>query len=351
MDLFEFNIDDLAKDTSKEEEEKETKLEETEEVEEKEETNLESSQEQEDVEEQHENQEQKQNQEEDFEEQTEVNANPVKDTYDILNDFLPLNEIEDLDEDKLRQELAQEVPQKLFMSYVESRPSILQDLLTYGVNLTEEDAQEKLISYFNKFVKPSDKAYDLDTEEGARQFLLDSEEFKEPFLNDIEEINLTIDRWEDSGKLIENAKKYQDRAERFKAKEKEKLRLEAEARSKEAAQKEVQFRQSLKSEIENMPWDMQMKQKTINALNPEYISQVNKSIQSSPKAIVQLANLYNYFKDGNFDELFNILEGKAESNKNKQVKKTIAQDSLSKRINKNTSTSTKQIKGFVPQLV
>lgn len=344
MELFEFNIP-LETDESKET--VETKVEEVESTE-TESQEIEQEQEQNDDTTES---EEASNESATSEESDEIlNTDPVVETYSILKDFLPLNEIEDPNEDKLRQELSTEVPQKLFMSFVESQADELQELLSYGVNLPQDgNINQKLGEYFNKYMKPQDKEFDLETPEGARQYLESSEEFNDPFLGDNEERDLVLDRLEDSGKLVERAKKYKTRVDNRLSKEKEQTRLQAERDNAKRKEEEIKYRNSLKTEIEKMPWDMNMKQRTIQNLSSKSISTKNTEIKKSPRAIVQLANIYQYFENGNFDKLFDILEGKDTSKKNKSKQKTIAKDSLSKKLNKNNKTTTK-VKGFVPQL-
>lgn len=345
MNLFEFDTNAIIKGDGKEEEKLETKVEETQ-VEDVSEGSTEE------VEETPETQETVEEIEEVETDTADDSSDPVRDTYQILQDFLPLNDIEDLDEEKLRQTLENDVPQTLFMSFVESKPQAFQELLTYSMNFTDEEVIPKMQEYFNKYMKPKEVSFDLETDEGARKYLSSNEEFTDPFLGDEEDMNMVLDRWEDSGKLIEKAKSYQEKISKRTEQQKKQDRLEAENQAKLKQERELKFKQSLRQEIDSMPWSKEMKTKTISALNPKHVNHVNEQVKQSPKAIAQLANIYSYFEDGSFDKLFEILEGKKQSGKAKEVKERIVEDSLAKRLNRNSSsTASTRIKGFVPQLV
>lgn len=261
----------------------------------------------------------------------------VATVYETLADFVPFEDKpEEVTEDWVREQLSEKLPQKLFMQYADSRPSALQELLVYGSSLTEEDAVEKLSEYFNKYIKPTE-VVEINDVTTAREFLQNSKEFKE-FIEDDEDREALLDRWEDADKIVSEAKKYQEKLDRKKEASKERVKQEAQQAENQRLTERKKFNDGIKSELESSSWDQNMKQRTVNALNPTFIKQVNDDIKQSPLAVVQLANIYSYFKGGNFNELFELLEGKKRSNKTKETKDSIAKDSLGRQLQKTAKT-------------
>lgn len=268
------------------------------------------------------------------EEEEPTNINTI---YSVLKDFIPLDETEKVDEDFLRGQL-NELPSKLFMDYVDNRPQIVKDLLQYQANL-DNPTSEQLATFFKDYLQPTDIKYDIDSVEGARQYLKSLPEFTK-FYKTEDRIEQGLDILEDGGEIVERAKEFYSEGEskRKAAKEAELQRVAQEKKSKE--EKQAAFTKALQDEASKLEWELSRKQKALNQINPDNISNKWSAISTNPKHLIQFGNILDYY-DGEkgFQALYDVLEGKIKSQKNLEKKKIIETDSLGKVINKsNTRT-------------
>lgn len=271
------------------------------------------------------------------EEETEVVPTNIDTIYSVLKDFVPLEETEKVDEEFLRKQL-NGLPSKLFMDYVDNRPQIVKDLLQYQSSL-DNPTPEHLATFFKDYLQPTEVKHDIETTEGARQYLKSLPQFTK-FYKTEDRIEQGLDILEDGGEIIERAKEFYQEGEvqRKAAKEAELQRVIQENKDKEV--KQAAFDKALQDEAAKLTWELSRKQKALNQLNKDNVSNKWNSISTNPKHLIEFGNILDYYTQENgFQALYNVLEGKIKSQENLQKKKTIETDSLGRAINKgNTRT-------------
>lgn len=280
----------------------------------------------------------------DVEQEVETTADitSVQSVYDVLKDYVPLNEGE-VNEDFLRSEL-ENLPSKFFLNYVESRPQIVQDLLTFQAN-AEEVTPESLATFFETYLKPK-TTFDIETTEGAREYLKTRPELKKFYKTD-EKLDMALDTMEDDNELLDRAKELWQEDE-VKREEAKKNKIEEEKRNKEEkAKAQLLFAKQIQDEVEKLPWDKKAKEEALREINATNISTKWQSISTNPSHLPQFGKLLSYYtKETGFQKLFDILEGKNKSKSAQELKKTISQDSLGKVLNRNPPKEKDNIEDF-----
>lgn len=274
--------------------------------------------------------------EEELEKETEGTTD-VNTLYTVLKDFIPLEDSDKVDEDFLRDQL-NTLPSKLFMNYVDNRPQIVKDLLQYQANL-ENPTSEQLATFFKDYLQPTEVKHDLETVEGARQYLKSQPQFTK-FYKTEDSIEQGLDILEDGGEIIERAKEIYLEGE-TKKEESKKVELQRVAQEKkEKEDKQLAFNKALQEEVSKLGWDMGRKQKALNQINSSNISDKWSVISTNPKHLIEFGNILDYYsKETGFQALYDVLEGKIKSKENAETKKTIEKDSLGRALNRgNTRT-------------
>lgn len=266
--------------------------------------------------------------EEEIENEDDISLDNAKTYYNRLKEIgLP---VDDLDENQeitfeFLQEQEKALPEKLFLNYVETRPDFIQDLLEYQASL-DNPKVEDLRDFWNKYIDVPQE-HDIETNEGAREYLKSLPEFVK-FYKTPEKIEQALDLLDDDGELLERAKEL--KAEEMKAKEVEKA--EALKKANEAKQQKLENEKRFAGEIQKvaseLKWEDAKKKKALTEINPNNISQKWQAISSKPKALVQFGDLFSYFDGESFDALYDILEGKKNSQENRTKKTNIEKDSL-----------------------
>lgn len=287
--------------------------------------------------------------EEDIENTQEVSSDSVKQVYQQLRELgLPLEEKEDVTKEWLEEEW-NNLPDRVMDTLLNNIPNkVGKDLLLWAVNKPNL-SEEELVAYVTKFAKT--ETHDLTTNEGARLYLKNNSTFKAAY-DDDEEIEEALDLLEDKGKLVGRASKLDEENKNKKA-----LQMEADAKNaieekKNLLQAQKTFQENISKEIEALNWKENRKQAIMKNLSNERIEAVNEGIRKSPKAIVQLANLYDYFdiENGNFDKLYALIEGKKESKENTKKLNTLEKSSGLSSLFSTKPTQTKNAKEWVPSV-
>jgi len=267
--------------------------------------------------------------------------NPVENVYSVLKDYIPLNET--ISEESLREQLS-ELPSKMFMDYVDTRPQIVKDLLAYQANIdnpTEEDLAKFFSTYLHKDVK-----YDIATPTGAREYLKTRPEFIK-FYKTPEKIETALDNFEDDNELMDRAKEYfvEEEGKREEAKKQELKNKEEERKAQ--IEKQKQFAASLQTVVKELPWEESRKKKALAQLTSSNISSKWENISSTPRHLAEFGNLLDYYtKENGFQALYDVLEGKIKSKEAVNRKDTITKDGLGRLLNKNPIIKTGNIESF-----
>lgn len=261
----------------------------------------------------------------------EVDLTSTKTLYTALKDYLPLDDSEEPTEEFLREQI-NSLPEKVFLGYVESRPQFIQDFLIYQANL-ENPTQEQLVDFLKQYVIPEESSFDLETTEGARSFLKSKKEFASLYGGE-DNVEDALDLLEDKNKLLDVAKKIQEKEVSAKEAAKDAEILRAAQEKAQKIERDKQFALQIQQEADKLSWQDSQKRKALGQLNSKNISEKWQEITKSPKALIQFSNLLTYFEGGNFDALYDKLEGKKSSVDNKNKAKVIEKDSLGKLLGK-----------------
>lgn len=252
----------------------------------------------------------------------------AKTFYNVVKDFLPVEDTDDPNEDFLREQF-EALPEKFFMEYVGTRPDWFKDMLVYQNNL-DNPTPEKMSEFFNKYIIKEATHKPVETEEDARRFLKSSDVFKRLYDTD-EDMDEALDLLADKGKILDKAKQFEAGIlkQREKEKEEELKRLETEKANK--LQKEKEFAGEIRKVINDLDWQEAQKQKALREINSKNISDKWSKIHTNPKYLVEFGNLLSYFsEDKGFQDLYEKLEGKSKSQQSKRTKENLEKDSLGK---------------------
>lgn len=263
---------------------------------------------------------------EEVEETESVDLQSVETLYNYWKEFLPFDETDKptLEFIKEQQEL---IPQKLFMSYVESRPEHVQDFLDYQSKFPNPTVEE-LRNFWTQYIDV--KEVEVSTTEEARQFLKSRPEFTKLYKSE-SRIEQALDILEDENEIIDRAKELveEDKVSKSESKKAELARVEKENQARIVREKE--FAKQVNVQIESFPWKSEKKAAIASSLTPKFISNIWSKVSQDPKALPQLIDFFKQYKEGEgFDAFYNLLEGKEKSKEVTKTKSNIEKDSLGK---------------------
>ncbi len=226
------------------------------------------------------------------------------------------------------EEILTDLPRQYFMELVESIHPDAQELLQYAVQLGEGATVDALRKFFSDYVEPSTQAPDLDDDEVAYNYLKSMITGTKLFPSEDQAVKY-LDGLVESGVLTDTAKQFEE--ERLanitakKTQEMEAIKAQQEAQRAE----QEKFYATLYDEVKKMPWQKPRKDAVLKNLEPAEVQRKNQLIQASPKALIQLADLYSYFdeKTGEFD--LSKIAAKAGSKEAVQKKEQLQSDGLS----------------------
>lgn len=282
-----------------------------------------------------------QEKEDEDEDEEEEDISSVKTFYNVVKDFLPLEENDNPDESFLRSQL-ESMPERMFLEYVENQPEWFKEMLIYQNNV-QDKSPESIRQFFERFITEKQSSEtDILSEEGARKFLKNSDLMKRLYDSE-EDIDEALDILSDKNKLIPKAKELNEKLKAQREKEKEVELRKAEEEKTRKLESEKRFLEELQNEIDELGWKDEQKKKVIKELNSNVISEKWQKIHTNPKYFAQFGNIFSYFdEETGFDKLYEILENKKKSSNAKQVKNTIEKDSLGKLFGSGKSKSVKK---------
>lgn len=233
------------------------------------------------------------------------------------------------------------LPETMFYRAVQVLPQDAQELLNYAFQLGEKADFNALKTFFDKYV---DQPVALETDEQAEVYLKNELKNNRLFKTE-EKINKYVDDLIEKGELLATAKELD--AEKQSSREAARATEVAavEASRKQAKVEAENFYKTLYDEVQNQPWQDTRKNIVLDNLIPEKVSAVNQLIMKSPKAMIQLADIYSRFnaKSGEFD--LTDLALKADTKKVQEKKDAIVKDRASSVLNGITSKGGKTSKG------
>lgn len=270
------------------------------------------------------------------EEGDEENFTPAKIFYDFVvdNGILPPIENFDGNIETLKAEL-EDLPIKSFEKAVQSLPELSQAVVNY-VFSKEITSVEDFTEFINTMVKPAYEEISFDDVDDARDYLRDKYSKMGIYSND-DDLEESLDLLEERGTLIRTAKSLAEK-DNIQLRENVKKENELEKNNKLSYQKQQQeyvqkLNKGINDTLNELPWQENRKKEVLTNLAPDTINRKNELIRQSPKAIVQLADIYSYFneKTGEFD-FSKLIDAKAESKANNRTKDNYQKDKFSSAI-------------------
>jgi hypothetical protein len=271
--------------------------------------------------------------EDDVVEDDEQDVTPAKIFYDFVVDNGILSPIDNFDGniETLKSQL-EDLPVKSFERAVQSLPELSQAVVNY-VFSKEINSVEDFNDFINTMVKPAYSEVEFDDVDDARDYLRDKYSKMGIYAND-DDLEESLDLLEEKGTLVRTAKSL---AEKDNAQVRESLNreIEVEKQNKLLLQKQQQeyvekLNQGINDTLNELPWQETRKREALANLAPETINRKNELIRQSPRAIVQLADIYSYFneKTGEFD-FSKLIDAKADSKANNRLKDNYQRDKFS----------------------
>ena len=274
-------------------------------------------------------------------EDEETDLTSVKTLYNYWKDFLPFDDTEEPTLEFLREQ-QEKLPEKFFLSYIDTRSQVAKDLLEYESKL-QNSTIEDLKSFFDKYIdKP---VIDVETVEGARNYLKNRPELKKLYKSE-DKISEVLDSWEDGDELISRAKEFKEEDDALQVENKKLALQKAEEERQSRLAKDKQFASQVNKTIDELQWKPERKLKVIGEINPQNIAKKWDVISKNPKALVQFADFLSYFEDGTFDKFYTLIEGKEQSKEIKNLKGTIEKDSLGKLLSKQKSHESRGVRSL-----
>lgn len=273
----------------------------------------------------------------------EVTPESVFYNFLVENKFIPEDEEFDGSTQKL-DEYIKNIGYHAFNNVADSIADDGKNLLKYALALGEDATKDRLQEFFS--VRAQIPEVDFDDTNDVKTFLKDYYIATNQYSD--EDVDDRIEFLESKGKLSEYAEKhYNDIVEQVDAYEKQQIDQE---QQKQQAKQEL-FN-NVRNELMSYDWSIERKKQVADKLSNKEFKRVNSMIQNSPKALIQLADLYTYFDEekGEFD-LSALIDKRANSKTAQKKLDNIEKNSFSSSLSKiNNISRTKKGKGgiYVP---
>jgi len=278
----------------------------------------------------------------------EVEDENVMSFYEYLKDNSLIDEIEGFTgSPEQLQEHLNRMPETYLNAAISTLHPDSQALFDYVVALGDKADKNELQKFFDSYLNVEEA--DLTDESVAYNYLEEKLKTKTEFKNTARLIAY-LDSLAEDGTLTELASeiKAEEDSTKDAAKKKEVETLKQAKAAQEEAQ--VQFFNNIKSELDSYDWKDAKKKEILNNLDPNVATRKNQLIAASPKALIQLADIYARFneKTGEFD--LSDYEIKAASKKVQADKEQKQKDKLTSYLNKSVKTKgTATKEGFFNQ--
>jgi hypothetical protein len=234
----------------------------------------------------------------------------------------------------LKQHLEQ-LPFKSFKRAVESLPEFAQQIVNYAFS-KEVSSVEEFKQFMEEVAIPANNQVAINDVEDARKYL--ETKYKDMGIYASEDDLLeSLDLLEEKGTLIKTATALADKdnaankqAISLKLKAEEEAKLERETKAKERS---LKLSKGIETTFKELNWQPARQQAVLQNLQADVVNRKNELIRNSPKAIIQLADIYSYFDEtkGEFD-FSKLLDVKAQSKQNTATKERMQKDKFSSAI-------------------
>jgi len=239
--------------------------------------------------------------------------------YDSLSQLGYGEKKEKVTEEDFNKFLVEELPSKAVEMLIDSYSPLVKKSLIYAINKGEEltiDDFKTFLEGTNKIASiPTEFTDDAEARKFLRQMYIDSGAHSE------EDVDTFLDVLEDKDKLLGTATNLAKQQE-----EKAKLELDKEIensnkQAEERKENNKKFIAAVQAEIDSLKWSAEKKTEVIKNLAASEVSRKYASIEKSPKALVQLADLFSYydFEKQEFDLTKLIVEKAATIDSKKKI--------------------------------
>lgn len=248
------------------------------------------------------------------------------------------------------QGVLENLPEQYFLKAAEElhpdAREIAKALFYLGENATKEEIVKMLDS------TDYTPTVNLDDEDSAYNYLesrlKDTKGFKDKAY-----LTKYLNTLKDEDTLVDAAKQLYNE-ELQEAEQSKQSKLEQLKQQKVQREQQVkQFYQSITDELNTLPWQQDKKKQVIEYLQPNNVERINSMIQTSPKAIIQLADIYSRFNVDTKEFDLSDFELKTDSKKNNMMKdnaKKAKLDSILSKVKSGKSNSgDSSPKGFFSQ--
>jgi len=270
---------------------------------------------------------------EDTQEEQEVTPAGIMHSFLVENEIMPA--IEDFDgKPETLKKAMEDLPEHLFLSAVDELHPHSQVFAQYMFNLGNEGSIEQLADFFDKYYRPQVSKINLDTVEGATNYLTEKL-LQTNVVANVEEATNSIDLIGDDTAKINRAKAIYEKEKQSLDEQAAKELKEQQDKKAEAKKLALKRQADIEQALKDTNWQTKRQQIVHKALNPKEIARKNDIISGSPKAIVQLADFYTYLNEetGEFD-VKGWLKRHAETLNAESTKTNIQQDAFSSALGK-----------------
>lgn len=280
--------------------------------------------------------------------EVEVEDENVMALYNYLNDNELIPEIENFKGSPTQlQEHLNKLPETYLNAAIQATHPDSADLLTYAFQLGDKADRTKLKEFFDQYVNVEE--VDINNEDVAYSYLEEKLISKPGFKNPAK-LAAYLDSHVEDGTLLDLAKEIKEEEDAVKLanKQKEIDLANANKLAQEEAQRE--FFTNLRTELDTYDWKKEKKEAILKNLEPKEATRKNQLIANSPKALIQLADIYTRFneKTGEFD--LSDLELKAKSKSVQKELEKLQKDKLTSYLNKSVNRkAVNEKEGFLEQ--
>ena len=254
-----------------------------------------------------------------IEEDSNENAEEVDDRVEALYELLLENQIVAKNDGfkptvENLQGVIESLPEQYFLQAAESlhpdAKDIAKSLFYLGENATKDEIV-KLLS--------DTQTTNIDDEDSAYTYLENKLKGTAGFKDD-SRLAKYLQTLKDDDSLVDTAKEMFEEdvqnAEQTKQERLEQLKQQKQEREQQVKQ----FYKNIDAELKNLPWQQDKKQQIVQHLQPSKVEEINAMIQSSPMAVIQLADIYSRFNTETKQFDLSDFELKQESKKNLDMK-------------------------------
>ena len=253
------------------------------------------------------------------EEPSNENAEEVDDRVEALYELLLENQIVAKNDGfkptvENLQGVIESLPEQYFLQAAESlhpdARDIAKSLFYLGENATKDEIVKLLSDTPSTNIDDEDSAYTY----------LESKLKGTAGFKDESRLAKYLQTLKDDDSLVDTAKEmFEEDVEN--AEQNKQQRLEQLKQQKVEREQQVkQFYKNINTELKNLPWQQDKKQQIVQHLQPAKVEEINAMIQSSPMAVIQLADIYSRFNPETKQFDLSDFELKQESKKNLDMK-------------------------------